>query len=75
MTIIVFRGSKTNAGLVEARLQKRYMHLTRGRNRLWSKISAGNTTGTARGTHEVYITFSLDAVYHLDVGNIVSACE
>jgi hypothetical protein len=71
MTIIVFRGSKTNAGLVEALLHRRFMHLTRGRNRLWSKIGAGDTTGAARGTHEVYITFSLDAAYHLDVGNIV----
>ncbi len=68
------------AGLVEKRLQKRFMHLTHGRNRLWSKIGAGDTTGTARDTHEVYITFSLDAVYHLDrrrrhrLQGLVSSC-
>jgi hypothetical protein len=72
LTLIVYCGSCENAGIVEGVIHKRFMYLKQGRNRLWRKVSAGASNGMERDTHEVYITFSLDAVRLLDDGKIIS---
>jgi hypothetical protein len=72
LPLIVYRGSCENAGKVEKRLHRRFMGLKVGRNRLWQKEGSGSSIGTERDTHEVYITFSLDAVRLLDAGEIIS---
>ncbi len=72
LTLIVYRGSCENAGIVEGVIHERFMYLKQGRNRLWQKVSAGASNGSERDTHEVYITFSLDAVRLLDAGKIMS---
>ncbi len=40
---------------------RRYMHLPHGSNRLWTGIGMGSSSGTARGTHHVFLTFSMEA--------------
>jgi hypothetical protein len=72
LPLIVYRGSCENAGIVEGVIHRRFMYLKVGRNRLWQKVSSGASNGRERDTHEVYITFSLDAVHLLDAGEIMS---
>jgi hypothetical protein len=53
--------SKHNCGLVEAEFHRRNMHLDHGFNRLWTKIGAGSSSGNDPDTHQVFLTFSIEA--------------
>ncbi len=61
MNCCFVQGSKYNCGLVEAEFHRRNMHLPHGFNRLWSCIGAGDSNGNERGTHHVFLAFSMEA--------------
>ncbi len=61
MNCCFVQGSKHNCGLVEAEIQRSFMHLPHGSNRLWTGIGMGDSSGTQLDTHQVFLAFSMEA--------------